>query len=435
MDDRNDSVGLKLQVKRSFNVEFIAHWKSKKYQKMFLLIEIPNQKRYLKMEHSNDTIQQTVNTFTLFYTALSTINGMSCHAVLLLSHLLKLLYLNKPEHHQITFGAMEAFNQLGLSQSEYKTAKQKLKELGIVSVQSNGIGLRNTIEIKLGEIATLAGLESSAPIDSADIDLILAELKDKPNSSEMCGVIRFFPKLVTGAGLSITEALIFNQLKYRSDFKKTVMYSSVRLARELACGKTKISNARQSLINKGVIATVKHGIGNHIVYKLTVKGALLSRQTLSSIPKPLAPKEQDVSTEDMGKNHLLPDSKIGNSKVNNGNPPVETSKLPSQNMPSINRAQIDKKSLGEPNQLLPPYCRSKEYSAQGLLAFIKRERWADVHLWHMTDSQVRTFTIYLETMGAQPICDENNLHTWLSRFKNSQRFNRSLSVSRLNNAT
>ncbi|MGR5308095.1 hypothetical protein [Vibrio mediterranei] len=75
------------------------------------------------MEHNNDTIQQTANTFTLFYTALSAIKGMSCNAVLLLSHLLKLLHLNKPEHNQITFGAMEAFIQLGLSHSEYKTAK------------------------------------------------------------------------------------------------------------------------------------------------------------------------------------------------------------------------------------------------------------------------------------------------------------------------
>lgn len=380
------------------------------------------------MEHNNDTIQQTANTFTLFYTALSAVKGMSCNAVLLLSHLLKLLHLNKPPHNKITFGAMEAFNQLGLSQSEYKTAKRKLKELRIIDMQSNGIGLRNTIEIKLSEIATLAGLESTAPINSADIDLILAELKDKPNSSEMCGVIRFFPRLVTDVGLSITEALIFNQLKYRSDTKKTVMYSSVRLARELACGKTKISNARLSLINKGLIATVKHGIGNHIVYKLTVKGTLLSSQALSSMPQPPVPKEQDGAPDNKLKNHLLPDGKIGNPKVNNSNPPVETSKLPSQNMPSINRDQIDKKSLGEPNQLIPPYCRSKEYTAQGLLTFIKREQWTDVHLWHMTDSQVRTFTIYLETMSVQPICDENNLHAWLSRFKNSQKYNRSLST-------
>ncbi|MGR5207047.1 hypothetical protein [Vibrio sp. PNB23_22_7] len=178
------------------------------------------------MEHNNDSIQQTVNAFTLFYTALSTIEGMSCYAVLLLSHLLKLLHLNKPEQNQITFGAMDAFNQLGLSQSEYKTAKRRLKELGIVNVQSNGIGLRSTIEVKLDEIATLASLESAALIDSPDIDVLLVELKNKPNPSEMSGVIRFFPSLVIDNDFSITEALIFNQLKYRSNYKRTVMFQA-----------------------------------------------------------------------------------------------------------------------------------------------------------------------------------------------------------------
>ena len=388
------------------------------------------------MEHNNDTIQQTVKTFTLFYTALSAIKGMSCNAVLLVSHLLKLLQLNNPANNQITFGAKNASTQLGLSPSQYKTAKRILKELGIVDVQSNGTGLCDAVEVKLDKIATLAGVASTDRVSTTDIGLLVSNLKDKPNSLEMCSVIRFFPSLVTDVGLSITEALIFNQLKYRSDFKKTVMYSSVRLARELACGKTKICNARKSLIEKGLVAVTKRGIGNHIAYKLTAKGTLISNQVLSSMPKPPAAQEQDSAAENKVKNHLLPEGKTGNPKVNNSNPPVKTNPQPSQNPSSFKRDQIDKKNLGEPNQFFPSaYCRKQKYSAQELLAFMKREQWTDVHLWHMTDSQVRTFTIYLETMNVQPMCDENNLHTWLSHFKHSQRFNRSLSASRLNNAT
>ncbi|MGR5319924.1 hypothetical protein [Vibrio sp. DNB22_19_1] len=378
------------------------------------------------MEHNNDSIQQTVNAFTLFYTALSTIEGMSCYAVLLLSHLLKLLHLNKPEQNQITFGAMDAFNQLGLSQSEYKTAKRRLKELGIVNVQSNGIGLRSTIEVKLDEIATLASLESAALIDSPDIDVLLVELKNKPNPSEMSGVIRFFPSLVIDNDFSITEALIFNQLKYRSNYKRTVMYSSTRLAKELACGKTKISNARQSLIKKGMIATVKYGIGNHLVYQLTSKGTLVSKQALSSVPKPPTDKVQSDSTNNKAKKDFLREAKISNPEVKNGSHPAKINQQPSQNTPSIKRDQIDKKNLSESNQFVPPtYYQSQEYSAQELLAFMKRKHWTDAHLGHMNDSKVHTFSVFLETTNGLPMHDKKNLNEWLTSFNRSQRFNRS----------
>ncbi|HCD5199880.1 TPA: hypothetical protein NBT51_003493 [Vibrio parahaemolyticus] len=372
------------------------------------------------MEHNNDSIQQTVNAFTLFYTALSTIEGMSCHAVLLLSHLLKLLHLNKPEQNQITFGAMDAFNQLGLSQSEYKTGKRRLKELGIVNVQSNSIGLRSTIEVKLDEIATLSGIES------ADIDVLLVELKNKPNPSEMSGVIRFFPSLVIDHNFSITEALIFNQLKYRSDYKRTVMYSSTRLAKELACGKTKISNARQSLINRGLIAIVQYGIGNHIVYELTAKGSSISTQVLSSVPKPPADKLQDESTDNKVKNNPLPEAKISTPEVKNSSHPVKINQQSSQNKTSIKRDQIDKKNLGKSSQFVPPtYCQSQEYSAQELLVFMKRKCWTDAQLGHMSDSEVRTFSVFLETTNGLPVRDKKNLNEWLTSFNRSQRFNRS----------
>ncbi|MGR5351110.1 hypothetical protein [Vibrio sp. DNB22_19_2] len=372
------------------------------------------------MEHNNDATQQTLNTFILIYTALSTIAGMSCHAVLLLSYLLKLLHLNKPEHHQITFGAIDAFNQLGLSQSEYKTAKRRLKELGIVNVQSNGIGLRSTIEVKLDEIATLAGLEST------DIDMLLVELKNKPNPSEMSGVIRFFPSLVIEHNFSITEALIFNQLKYRSDYKKTVMYSSARLAKELACGKTKISNARQSLIKEGMVTTVKYGFGNHIVYELTAKGASISTQVLSSVPKPPAEQPQCDSTENKAKNNPLPEDKISNPEVKNGSHPAKINQQPSQNTTSLKRDQIDKKNLGGSNQFVPPtYYQSQEYSAQELLAFMKRKHWADAQLGHMSDSKVHAFSVYLKNTNGLPIHDKKNLNEWLSSFKFSLKYNRS----------
>ncbi|MGR5422421.1 hypothetical protein [Vibrio sp. PNB22_4_1] len=368
------------------------------------------------MENHFETNLSSTDKFVLFYTALSNIEGMTCNAVLLLSHWLHLTKLLGNDYFQ--YSADTAKNQLALTSSQFKTSKQLLSNLGLIHIESTGVGKCDSIKVDLDSLINRAELNSCINNESADIDSVLTALMTKPKSSEMFPVIRFFPSLVLKHGLSIVAALLLNQIKYRSNLRQVVMYSTNRLAKELACGRAKIQSARQSLIEQKLLNTSHHGRGNHLVYELTFEAYLLCKQMTKSNSKTNNKPKSSTKND----RHLTEKNRAKKSTHQ-----VNTSTPPSENQHSLKEDQISNKIFNDHSQILVSnYDPLSQYTAIESLALMESELWRKMHMNHINANVQQLLSQRLKNINRIARRDKKTIADWITHVEHSMQYDRSL---------
>lgn len=366
---------------------------------------------------------KSIGTYYVFYTALSEIENIKCNAVLLLSYFLYLTGNHSCKKGWFCCSSNTAWNRLGLTDSQFKTAKEQLKRYGLIDTLSLGTGKCDSIRMNFDSLVNLTPalrvntISIRQAIDCNDHSVSYNVIQHILSKS--APVVRYYPRLVTKKHLSITAAFLLNQIHYFSSKYDYVKFPTRTFSKLIGCGRTKVESARDTLIVEKLIKSLRKGPGNYFVYELTDEAIKLFAIA----------KQPNLSTQ----KHLYrtPKTKKGYSSPRKSEAKTSTPQAKSDIKPSDKQHSIYS-SRNKKNSEIPIQQRKQNnlstsiYTPLDALALITDDQWTSLDGGDLTAGELKGFAFHLQVIGEFIPNDRKTIEDWLSDYQSSKRRNCSL---------